>query len=97
MKVKNVNGLGHTTCACGSWLNHWIKCGGERIPRYCMEAKCTQAPEVGAHVQKDDPSDNGWYVVPLCKAHNAEKERSLTISDAAQLVSANVGGTCGKK
>ena len=97
MKVKNIDCTGDDTCACGSWLDHWKKFGDQPLPRYCTEAKCTQTPEVGAHIQKDGSPDNGWYIVPLCKAHNAEKGRLLKISDAVQLVPANVSITCGKK
>jgi hypothetical protein len=97
MKVKNINDTSDTTCTCGSWLDHWIKCSGRGLPRYCMEEKCTQTPEVGARVQKDSSPDNGWYIVPLCKAHHGEKGKLLKISDAAQLIPADVSITCGKK
>lgn len=97
MKAKNINGMGQDTCACGSWLDHWKRYGDQALPRYCTEAKCMDAPEVGALIQKDDSSDSGWYIVPLCRAHNAEKGGSLNVSDAVQLVPADVGITCGGK
>lgn len=97
MKVKNINDMTDDTCACGSWLEHWKKIGDRGLPKYCMEAKCTRAPEVGARVQKDGTSDNGWYIVPLCKEHHDEKGKLLNLSDAAQLISADVSITCGKK
>ncbi len=97
MKAKKNNGTGENICACGSWLDHWKKYGSQALPRYCTEAKCMHAPEVGAHIQKDGSSDNGWYIVPLCSAHNAEKGRSLNVSDAVQLVPADISITCGKK
>ena len=95
MKVKNINGTSAKTCKCGSWIDHWRSFSGQSLPAYCPEAKCLQKPEVGAHVQKDSASDSSWYIVPLCRAHNAETGKSLDISDNVKLVSANVSETCG--
>jgi hypothetical protein len=96
MKVKNINGTGETRCNCGSWLDHWASFSGQPLPRCCAEEKCTAEPEVGAHVQKDGYSDNSWYIVPLCRGHNAEIGKSLTIVNSVQLVPANVTETCGQ-
>ena len=96
MKVKNINGTGESKCRCGSWLEHWANFSGQPVPKYCPEEKCIARPEVGAHVQKDDSFDNNWYIVPLCKVHNAEVGRSLTIADSVHLVPANVSQTCGQ-
>ena len=97
MKVKNINGTKDNICKCGSWLEHWKNFSRQKLPNYCPEDKCIQKPEVGAHVQKDSSTDNSWYIVPLCKTHNAETGKSLNISDFVQLVSANVSSTCDKK
>jgi hypothetical protein len=97
MKVKNINGTSDNTCKCSSWLEHWKKFSGQTLSTYCYEEKCTQKPEVGAHVQKDSSTDNSWYIVPLCKTHNGETGKSLNISDSVNLVSANVSSTCDKK
>jgi hypothetical protein len=70
---------------------------GQGLPTYCPEKTCTQKPEVGAHVQKDGSYDSAWYIVPLCKIHNAETGKSLEVSDSMTLVSANVNETCGKE
>ena len=96
MKVKNINGTRDNTCKCGSWLDHWKTFSGQSVPTYCPEEKCTQKPEVGAHVQKDSSTDDSWYIIPLCKTHNGETGESLTVSDSVTLVSANVSKTCGK-
>lgn len=95
MKVKNINGTSNNSCKCGSWLNHWKKYSEQQLPSYCPESSCVEKPEVGAHVQKDSGGDSSWYIVPLCKIHNAKKDTTLTISDSVTLVSANVGNTCG--
>lgn len=94
MKVKNINGTSENTCKCGSWLDHWKKFSGTTA-QYCAERSCTQKPEVGAHVQKDSASDSSWYIVPMCKGHNA-KAQSIELTDSTTLVSANVKETCGK-
>ena len=96
MKVKNINGTSQNICKCGSWLDHWKKFSGQSLPSHCLEQKCLQKPEVGAHVQKNSSTDSSWYIIPLCKTHNAETGKSPTVSDLVALVSANVSKTCGK-
>ena len=95
MKVKNVNGTSENVCKCGSWLNHWKKFSGQSRT-YCPVVSCLEKIEVGAHVQKDSTTDSSWYIIPLCKKHNAETGKSLDISDVVVLVSANVSKTCSK-
>lgn len=95
MKIKNINGTSDNSCKCDSWLDHWKKYSKQQLPSYCPESNCVAKSEVGAHVQKDTGSDSSWYIVPLCKTHNAQKNTTLTISDSITLVSANVSNTCG--
>ncbi len=97
MKVNNVNGTSDNTCKCISWLAHWKNFGGGTVPNYCSEKSCTTKPTVGAHVQKESSTHRGWYIVPLCDAHNKQTGKSLELVDSAVLVSANVSQTCGKK
>lgn len=96
MRVNNINGTSDNICKCGSWLEHWKNFSGQSIPSYCPEKSCMKKPEAGAHVQKDNSSDNNWYIIPLCLSHNAEKGKSIEISDGTKLVSANVAETCGR-
>ena len=96
MKVKNINGTSSNICKCGSWLEHWKNFSGQTLPSCCPESGCTQKPEVGAHVQKDNSMDDSWYIIPFCTKHNGETGKSLTVSDSIKLVSANVSNTCGK-
>ncbi len=93
VKVKNINGTSQNSCPCGSWLNHWKKMSG-KAAYYCSVTDCHESVEVGAHVQKDGGTDASWYIVPMCKKHNA-KAPSLNIRDDVQLVPANVSKTCG--
>lgn len=95
MKVKNINGTSQNTCKCGSWLDHWKKFGKTSLPAKCSEVSCSYTPEVGAHVLKDIPTDNNWYIIPLCKTHNSKLGESIIIKDSVILVSANVTNTCG--
>lgn len=97
MKIKNINGTADNTSKCGSWLYHWENFSDRSIPDYCPVFGCNNKPEVGAHVQKDDSTDSGWYIVHLCKDHNGQPGMSLNISDSIILVSANVSATCGRK
>jgi len=96
MRVKNINGTSGNICKCGSWLKHWEKFSRQSLPPYCSEKTCMKKPEVGAHVQKDNSTDNSWYIVPLCNVHNGETGKSIDIMDSTVLVSANVSETCGK-
>ena len=96
MKVRNINGTRDNVCRCGGWLQHWKNFSGQSLPTYCPEASCMNTPDVGAHVQKDNSTDESWYIIPLCSTHNAQTGKSLTVSDSIALVSANVSKTCGK-
>jgi hypothetical protein len=95
MKVKNINATRVSSCTCGSWLEHWKRHSDQPLSIFCAVLDCIQKPEAGAHVQKDGPDDDGWYIVPLCNAHNGQYGTSSYITDAVTLVSANVGRTCG--
>ena len=96
MKIINVNGTSANKCYCDSWLDHWKKFSGQST-EFCLVDKCLEKDLVGAHVQKDSTTDKSWYIIPLCKKHNGETGKSLTVSDSYRLVSANVSNTCGKK
>ena len=96
MRVSNINGISDDACKCGSWLKHWEKFSGQSLTTFCPQVTCVQRPAEGAHAQKDNSSDSGWYIVPLCTAHSGKKGKSLDISDNVNLVSANVSKTCGK-
>lgn len=97
MRINNINGTSQNICKCGSWLEHWKNFSGQPLPTSCPVSNCYEKPEVGAHVQKDSILDKAWYIVPLCKTHNRETDKSLTISDNIKLVSANVSETCVKE
>lgn len=92
--VNNVNGTSGRTCKCGSWLDHWKKYGRQTLS-YCAEETCRDTPELGAHVQKDSSTDTSWYIVPLCRKHNGQTAKSLTLINGVALVSANVSQSCG--
>ena len=96
MKVTNVNGTTQNACSCGSWLEHWKKFSGQSVT-YCAVNTCIQKDIVGAHVQKEDSTDQSWYILPLCNSHNNEKAKSLEVGIVYQLVSANIAETCGKR
>lgn len=96
-KVRNINGTADNVCRCGSWLEHWKSFSRQQVPTACPEATCLDRPEVGAHVQKEDTDSDKWYIVPLCRRHNALTGKTISICDAVPLVSAAVADTCGKR
>ena len=97
MKIKNINQTSSKTCTCKTWLEHWKNFSGQPLPTYCSEVSCTQKPECGAHVQKNDYStDKNWYIIPLCKDHNNKKGETIDIMGFIKLVPADVNETCGK-
>lgn len=89
-KIKNINGTSQNKCSCGSWLAHWEKFS-KGTTKYCKEKSCTNTDLVGAHVQKADSLDDNWYIIPLCKIHNAS---SGILEVYGPFVSANKKGTC---
>lgn len=96
MKIKNINGTGSNICKCGSWLKHWENYNpeGQSIPTYCPADDCLNRSEIGAHVLLEN--SNSWYIVPFCKECNAQRGKSLIVSDSISLASANIRKTCGK-
>jgi hypothetical protein len=101
VKVKNLNGTGdNEDVICGSWLEHYRK--QEDIPvtqdLYCAVEGPTHIATHGGHVQKADPNDRSWYIVPLCDQHNVSwKGDTLNISDDVPLVPANIAETCDRE
>lgn len=95
MRIRNINGTSQRDCKCGSWLQHWKNFSKQSLPLFCPVVQCYEKPEVGAHVQRDVLFDNNWYIIPLCKNHNAKRGETLTVRDDIKLVSANVNETCG--
>jgi len=95
MIVINNNGTSDTDCKCGSWLEHWKNYSGQAIPYLCCEKSCAGTNLVGAHVQIDNSKDNNWYIVPLCKKHNASTEE-LELFEGTALAPANKKKTCEK-
>lgn len=73
--IKNVKvSANGTTCACGSWLNHWKRFSRRSLPVFCPVDGCMYPVSVGAHVQMADTNQLDWYIAPLCSAHSHSKE-----------------------
>ena len=94
MLIKNINGTEEKVCGCESPLIHWGK-SSDQSPSLCPVAECLNTLQVGGLVQKDKPSDKGWYIVPLCQKHNAMTGGTLTVNDKIALVSTKTRKTCG--
>lgn len=57
-----------------SWLDYWEKATKEHA-RWCHNVDCSgflRTATDGAHVQLDDPTNNKWYIVPLCHSCNCQ-------------------------
>ena len=93
IKVKNINGTSNNKCKCDSWIHHWER-HSKKSPGLCSEKSCLKNAEHGAHIQKDDENDKGWYIIPLCVGHNLQADE-LHITDSTVFISANVSNTCG--
>ncbi|HOX42368.1 MAG TPA: hypothetical protein PK668_02160 [Myxococcota bacterium] len=95
MRVQNVNGKHGPTCSCGSWLEHWMATARRRVA-FCPVRGCFEPVAAGARVQKEGAPDGRWYVVPLCKQHDARAGAALELIDSALLVPADDGESCGR-
>jgi hypothetical protein len=97
MTVKNLNGTSDNTCECnGGWLAHWENFNEDKKKAtYCVGKNCFHPATYGGHVQKDDPNDRHWYIIPICEECN-KKRGDYVIKDGIELVPANVSETCGK-
>ncbi len=71
IKVKNLNGTsGRVPSQYSSWLAFWEAKTGKKAT-ICAAQDCYNRNNlVGAHVQKVDPFDRSWYIVPICSACN---------------------------
>jgi hypothetical protein len=87
MKVRNLDGAMQNKKNGGSWLAHWEKCSGQ-IAFLCSVKDCISRPTVGGHVQKDNETDQNWYIVPLCDDCRKNVGKDLDIWDLAPLIAA---------
>jgi hypothetical protein len=94
--VKNVSEINQNACMCGSWLKHWVNFSHRSVPLLCSTMGCLEKAVIGAPVQIDDSTDQGWYIVPLCKTCHGKKGQALELGDSVPLAPASVERTCGK-
>ena len=79
------------TCACGSWIKHWITYSGQSWPGKCSVAGCSNAPSVGGHVVHQGGMGEG--IVPLCAACNG-LSTIVALRPGISIASANKADTC---
>lgn len=89
VKVTNIDNTSALSCGCGSWMNHWER-GTGKTANMCFEVGCSRTDLVGAHIRRE--GDQGWYIIPLCKGHNAATASFMVVD--GHFVSANVSATC---
>ena len=88
MRVKTLTGSSPNQSNTGTWLAHWERVSGQKA-YMCFAQGCINTPSTGVHVQKNSPTDKGWYVIPLCGECNQRRGQDLDIWDTATLVSAD--------
>lgn len=96
--VKNLNGTSDNQCKCGSWIKHYAQFSDfdEMKILLCSVIDCKNPSLIGGHVQKVNDENNHWYIVPLCKTCNGNKNHDFEIYQNDEgLASANVSETCG--
>ena len=83
IRVRNLNGTSDNKPPLGytSLKEYWVRVKGY-WPRYCAVYGCTDAPDVGAHVQKVDSYDKSWYIVPMCYLHNNQRGEILLVDES---------------
>lgn len=77
VKVKNLNGTSDNAAPKGysSWKDFWEKNTGREFGT-CSCKGCSNDAVHGSHVQKTDPTDRKWYIVPLCDQCNTGKKNT---------------------
>ena len=66
-----------------SWLDYWEK-STEIKATACHNTDCRVSARYttldGAHVQRDTPNDNHWWIVPLCHKCNTQFGAHFTVA-----------------
>lgn len=99
MRIHNIinTSKNKKPCACGSFIEHWKTYSGKGRDRpQCSVKGCTKPGTDGAHVRKVSDTDRREYIVPMCKEHNQEREKALTLRLGTELALASPAETCEK-
>jgi hypothetical protein len=94
--AKNINGATGQPCKCENWLEHWEKFSGSNV-LYCSQVDCSSFAEAGAHVLKSLSGEEVWYIIPLCREHNAMTGKTIEVTDTTIFVPARVEDRCGQE
>ena len=96
--IRNKIGTSTLSCECESWLEHWKSYAGSADDGLCAVAGCTDAAEVGAHVELTKLADKKGksYIAPMCRAHNSQHGAEFVSKPGHVLAVGNVADTCGK-
>lgn len=74
--VLNAVGTSKRKCKCSdrdkTWLAHWSRGTGMKVPEKCCAKGCGRYTQVGAHVI--DPMDKREiWIIPFCQHHNKRR------------------------
>ena len=94
MKVKRASGTLSNKSRTGTWLAYWERLSGQSA-YLCFREGCINTPSVGALIQKDNPTDNSLYVIPLCDDCNRNCGEEFHIWDTRALVSVDAATISG--
>jgi hypothetical protein len=95
MTVRNLQEVSHSpTCGCKTWLQHWENNSGKNA-KTCSALDCSQAAEVGGHVQKRNVNDDSWYIIPICKGCNGKHGQEYEVKADTTFVTVAGTNQCG--
>lgn len=99
--IKNKAGSSKTSCACGSWINHWEKYS-TYYHKKCSIVGCEEDATDGAHIYRTKApaahETNGiTFIIPMCSTHNnPNNTEEMLVEAETEFVWANKSETCEK-
>ncbi len=84
MIVTNVSDELINDKAKKEWLLYWQHFSSQHS-KYCSQVNCVAESSYGVLVKTPDDQQQ-LYVIPLCKAHSENFERSLEITEGTEVI-----------
>lgn len=94
--VYNMHKTSRRKCRCKTgpktWVGHWTRGTGLRLPDKCSAKYCRRYVEVGAHVRIEGEDGRTPWIIPFCQYHNKratsypiELKHGVTLCGAARI------------
>jgi len=87
MIVTNVSDESINDKAKQQWLLYWQHFSSQHS-KYCSQVNCVAESSHGVLINTPEDKQN-LYVIPLCKAHSENFDRSLEISEGTEIIPAD--------